>query len=323
MTFFSVIIPAWNEGKYIKQVLAALEKNRIAGTEFEIILLDNLSDDDTVFLAREAGALILENNTEQRMTIAALRNRGAMAARGEILAFLDADMIVTPDWLSAASVRFEQGFKGALGFIESVPDDAGWVAQVWGRRAQLTCRHEKRTDFLPGRNLMVNRDVFNTVQGFDEHLTTNEDKDFTFRVVKAGYTVVRLPVPNPLHLGHEKNLCEFIRKEFWRQSSTLEFARRHKFERRTLRNPLMSLGHLVAPASGIYYILAANAVIASFFLLAWFCPSIIITLRAGRVEQDRLYPLKLLFLNFLRWNLAGSALIAQLVKGKLSAKIES
>jgi GT2 family glycosyltransferase len=309
----SVIIPAWNVGSSIEPILAALNRNRSSAVEMEVILADNLSDDDTAVRAKKAGAIVVENETGQRVTIAELRNRGVEIATGDILAFLDADVIVTSDWLETVGRRFTQGFSGVIGCITTVSDEAGWVAKVWGMRMPSTGSREKKVDYLPGCNLVVSREAFDAVHGFDEQLTTNEDKDFTFQVAMAGYPVLQLPEPVLLHQGYEKGLREFIRKEFWRQSSTLEYARKHHFTQRTLRNPLMSAGHLLMIAGCFSCILSGAFVPALCFMLAWSAPSGIIAWKGGKVDIP-LYRLRLFLLTFLRWNVAGAALLPQFIR---------
>jgi hypothetical protein len=94
----SLVIPAYNEERFLPRLLASVSTARAryeaAGGSMEIIVADNSSTDGTAALANERGCVV--TRVEKR-SIAAARNGGARVARGELLAFVDADIIVHPD----------------------------------------------------------------------------------------------------------------------------------------------------------------------------------------------------------------------------------
>src|SRR5688500_213700 len=89
---FSVVIPAFNEQSYLPRLLDTIDRAReryVGGPEaIEVIVADNGSTDATRQIASERGCVVV--SVEKRV-IGAARNGGARAARGEILAFVDAD----------------------------------------------------------------------------------------------------------------------------------------------------------------------------------------------------------------------------------------
>jgi len=91
----SVIIPALNEEKRIEQCLQSL-KNQSYG-DFEIIVVDGGSRDGTVEITRRYAKVIKQKSR----TIGGARREGAMVAKGDILAFTDADTILDCNWLSS------------------------------------------------------------------------------------------------------------------------------------------------------------------------------------------------------------------------------
>src|SRR3989344_7401484 len=93
---FSVIIPALNEEKNVGKAIAALKKQKVDG-DFEIIVVDNNSDDNTGVVAKKAGAdkVVVEKKIGTNLA----RQKGVEASKGEVLAFLDADSIPPADWL--------------------------------------------------------------------------------------------------------------------------------------------------------------------------------------------------------------------------------
>ena len=99
----SVVIPAFNEERVIGQCLESLNRVDFPKESFEVIVVDNSSTDRTVEVARLfTSSLNLTVLKKAKGHISAVRNLGAAAARGHYLAFLDADMLVSPDWLGRA-----------------------------------------------------------------------------------------------------------------------------------------------------------------------------------------------------------------------------
>lgn len=310
---FSIIIPAFNEALHIKECIKSVRANKPGTFEDEIVVVDNGSTDNTTDIARALGVNVIENSDGKRKSISALRNTGARQAGGDILVFLDADMIVPDNWLIKAREYFAGGFEGVLGFVERTPLSAGWVGKVWSERRYLKRNREMDVDFLPGRNLFVDRGVFESVNGFDESLKTCEDKDFTVRVLQAGYRVVSLPRVTVVHLGYEKDIWQFLKKEYWRQESTLQFARKQGFSPRTLRNPLLSIWHLLVMASMIVLSFSIGPGTALFAMMLWILPSLVITFAEVGFRMPFVFFGQLCLLTFLRWNVSGLALISQLI----------
>src|SRR3989304_2760272 len=107
----SVVVPAYNEEQYISSCLAAIS-NQDFRSSYEIIVVDNSSEDRTAEIARSFGARVL---TETRRTAAAARRRGFAEARGDIIATTDADTLVPTNWLSHIHCAF-QATPGLVAF---------------------------------------------------------------------------------------------------------------------------------------------------------------------------------------------------------------
>ena len=319
---FSIIIPAHNEGPNIGPCIGSIFKNRVEGAEFEVMVIDDGSTDQTVAVAEKAGARVLHKDKATMKTIAGLRNYGARISGGDILVFLDADMVVPENWLATAKLHFDRGFKGVLGFVDRAPDQAGIVGRAWGQRLYIKRDRIMDVDYLPGRNLFINRSVFEDINGFDASLTTAEDKDITLRVVAAGYRALSSPETALIHLGYEKNFGEFVRKEFWRQGSTVNLMKKLGLSVRTLRHPLLCLFHLILPLLFLFCIISQNWVGVFISLFAWFLPSFLLTARdIGLKWAHGMFPV-IVFLTLVRWNVAGIALIQQLVFRKSGPDVD-
>jgi glycosyltransferase involved in cell wall biosynthesis len=99
---FSLVIPARNEAAYLPRLLdtvtAARSRYHRGADAVEVIVADNCSTDDTAEIARQHGCRVVR---VERRVIGAVRNGGARAARGEVLAFVDADSRIHPETFNA------------------------------------------------------------------------------------------------------------------------------------------------------------------------------------------------------------------------------
>ena len=115
---FSLVIPAWNEEALLPRLLDTVDvaraRFRRGPDAVEVILADNASTDRTAALARDHGCRVVR--VEMR-SIAAARNGGANAARGEVVAFVDADMRIHPETFNAidAALATDRYVGGATG----------------------------------------------------------------------------------------------------------------------------------------------------------------------------------------------------------------
>ena len=113
MSSISIVIPMYNEARHITRTLiAALHAADAAGLECELIVVDNGSDDQGPQIARQFGAQVLHM---PGLLIGALRNRGASVAKGEWLAFIDADIEMPEDWLTRLIKLEASGQADVLG----------------------------------------------------------------------------------------------------------------------------------------------------------------------------------------------------------------
>src|SRR5215468_4275864 len=106
----SFIVPAYNEEHELSDTLAAITAAASGATEpYEIIVVDDASTDATAKIGSDAGAKVIPINRRQ---IAASRNAGARAARGEYLFFVDADTRITQAHVSGGIAALEAGYAG-------------------------------------------------------------------------------------------------------------------------------------------------------------------------------------------------------------------
>ncbi len=210
----TVVIPAYNEEQYLGDCLACLSRQTLRPSEFEVLVVDNGSTDETPEIARRAESeaeipvrLVLKPKT----SISAVRNYGAAQARGDVIAFLDADCLAGPDWLETA-LRLTPR-SGVWGAHYRIPEDATWVGRTWfAYQAKVTAGP---ATFLPGGDMFFWRGDFERLGGFDETARTSEDVELCARVRAAGMPVLAIPELAVVHLGTPRTLGRFYRQHRW------------------------------------------------------------------------------------------------------------
>lgn len=186
----SFIIPAHNEEFFLPRTLNAIRSlGRDLDAPYEVIVVDDASTDRTSLIAQEMGARVITVNYRQ---IAATRNCGARAARGEHLFFVDADTIVTHQAVAAALKRLETGVigGGALTYFEdAVPLYARLLLAWMGFFMRIA-------SLSGGAFMFCTRQAFEAVGGFDEGLYGAEDAAMAAALKKEGrFVVLRERVP--------------------------------------------------------------------------------------------------------------------------------
>lgn len=169
---YSVIIPAYNEAENIGDAIRDLRLQNVGRSQFEIIVVDNNSDDDTYEIAKKTGADVVIKEEKKGTNMA--RQAGYKASRGEIVAFLDADdSQPPPDWLErigkdlsregvrAVSGPQDYGFKGVKRLLDRfytryvLPNAPGVLQFIFGRKAGI----------IVGGNFATSRDVIEKIGG--------------------------------------------------------------------------------------------------------------------------------------------------------------
>jgi glycosyltransferase involved in cell wall biosynthesis len=185
---FSIVIPTFQRRESVCVAVGALAKLRYAG-KFEVIVVIDGSSDGTAAALTQLGCpfplrLVEQANAGQ----AAARNRGAAEAAGEIILFLDDDMIAEPDLLAQHAESHRAGADAVTGEVPVHPEsppglvtDALMKAAAWHRDPPASPFH------VYSGNLSVSKRVFDEVGGFDEQFCLDgyggEDLDFGLRLV--------------------------------------------------------------------------------------------------------------------------------------------
>jgi GT2 family glycosyltransferase len=259
--FVSVVIPVRDDAEGLRRCLKSVEGAHHA-TRVEIVVVDNGSRDDSAAVAREAGAVVIAAPGER---VSAARNLGAAAASGDLLAFVDADHVIAADWLQQVITRLQADPRAAaFGAPYLSPPGAGLVQRAYDLlRSHASVAGE--VEWLGTGNLVVKRDLFSRIGGFDSTLETCEDVDFCRRVRASGHRLVSDPALRSVHYGDPDSLRAVFAGELWRGRDNV----RVSFRRPRSFRSLLSLGTsavvllgLVAFGAGVILIPFAGAATA-------------------------------------------------------------
>lgn len=181
----SVVIPAYNEEKYIKNCIESLLSQDYEG-EYEIIVVDNGSTDRTLEILKNYPIKVI---IEPRKGIAFARQTGFINASGDIILSTDADTIVPKNWIRKYVEEFEKdkelvGINGPIEFKEIF----NFTSLIFKIFTPFILKIEKlirgNVSFT-GANFAVKKDAFLKIGGFNTNFETGEDIDLGNRLKKS------------------------------------------------------------------------------------------------------------------------------------------
>ncbi|MFB0565946.1 MAG: glycosyltransferase family 2 protein [Candidatus Aminicenantaceae bacterium] len=217
----SIIIPAYNEEKYLLEALKSVAYQTFNHSQLEVIVVDNASTDNTAavhqnfFKNHPTQHLLLK---EPQLSPGKAKNTGAEKAQGEILLFLDADTKMSPQTVQEVDYWYKKGFL--MGTIRITADSSDIVAKFF-----FDLLNFGKTIFnIACHMVFCQKQLFFQVEGFNPELKHAEDLDFCRKVKKAlkrrgkswcmihnapVATSTRRMIRHPLKLGYLITLLEW------------------------------------------------------------------------------------------------------------------
>jgi lipopolysaccharide/colanic/teichoic acid biosynthesis glycosyltransferase/glycosyltransferase involved in cell wall biosynthesis len=212
----TVIIPARDAEKTIGECLRAVmdQEEMQFGTDYEVILVDDGSIDQTVEIAESFSVRVIQQSNAGP---AAARNHGAMVAAGSILVFTDSDCAPSSGWLKNLTQPLSDpqivGVKGAYltHQVKLVPR----FVQLEYAYKDTRMSNLSSIDFIDTYSAAYRKDVFLQNGGFDERFLNPavEDIEFSFRLARKGYRLLFEPKATVFHY-HDRNLVEYLQRKF-------------------------------------------------------------------------------------------------------------
>jgi len=219
----SVVVPVRNGGRDFERCLQRLRDSLLS--DFELIVVDDGSTDDSGSLALKAGAVVVRVPTPRGP--AAARNLGAQAATSPLIFFLDADVAVHPETLGRALARFEAepALTALFGSYDDRPAAPGLVSQYRNLLHHFVHQQGVFHDGIrPAHTFwtgcgIIRREVFLEYGGFDPRLYPRpaiEDIELGYRLTRAGHRIVLARDVLATHLKRW-TLFEMVRTDIFRR----------------------------------------------------------------------------------------------------------
>jgi hypothetical protein len=211
----SVIVPVRNDPGHLRSCLEALAASR--GADHEVIVVDDASTDDSPGVAAALGARVLR--LERRSGPAAARNRGAEAARGEHLFFVDADVVVHPETVGQVAAAFaaDRTVDALFGSYDLQPGAANFLSQYKNLFHHFVHQQgsAEASTFWSGCGA-IKRRIFLEMGGFDTSYDRPciEDIELGARLRRAGR---RIALRREIQASHLKRwtLAGIVKSDVW------------------------------------------------------------------------------------------------------------
>ncbi|MBW8191616.1 glycosyltransferase [Neiella marina] len=276
----SFIIPHKGREEMLLKTLRSIQGLHYDLARVEILLISQNEGN-----SRELDELVNELSVKliritDGRTISALRNLGVEGAQGQYLAFLDADVKLSANWLEVmlTTLRRPNTVLAAAHQVNSSEAPSLERIRTALSNAVLDCA----VTFLPGRNLCLSRHDFERIGGFPEHLITCEDYYFTERASRLGelyYTSEACYV----HLGEDKEYTKMFRKEIWRGQSNLASIKGRTIPLREWPSFIVPIGLLILLGIASVGTIFGQWLIALWSLMLFSLPVVVYSLRLKRL----------------------------------------
>ena len=217
--FISVIVPVRNGSEYIDKCLGAIMGSNYE--KYETIVVDDASNDNTIDIVRESGVKIVA--LDKKSGPAAARNKGAHEAGGDIVLFIDADVVVNPDTLGRIAKVFEENpeIAAVFGSYDDEPAAGDFVSQyrnLLHHYVHQVANSDAKT-FWTGCGA-IRKDLFDELGGFDNvrHPTPSmEDIEIGLRMSEHGY---RMILDSEIQVKHLKrwSLVSLIKTDIFQRA---------------------------------------------------------------------------------------------------------
>jgi len=218
-TAVSFIIPHKGRETFLQQTLQSISTQDFELGHLEIILVTQNTTISEEVLSYSKQLTLKVFYRPESETISALRNFGVAQSSSDYLAFLDADVYLSSNWINSMIECLGQDKSRLLvSAIQKNSDSAPPLERIRTTLSNATI--DQNVNFLPGRNLFLKRETFELVGGFPEHLITCEDYYFTDKVNQLG-SLYYTSAAEYIHLGEDKSFWDMYKKEIWRGQSNL------------------------------------------------------------------------------------------------------
>lgn len=219
----SVIIPTYNDSEDIIACLEALADQDFPKNEFEVIVVDDGSTDNTkqIIEAFKEEIPNLNYQYQRNQGPATARNYGARIAQGDVILFTDADCEPFKNWISEMTTPFFEKGSNVVGVKGAYKTKQKSIIAKFAQ-AEFEDRYRKmlnstNIDFVDTYSAGFKKEVFLSLNGFDTSfpVANNEDVEFSYRMAAKGHKMVFNPNAIVYH-QHPDTFFKYLRIKFGR-----------------------------------------------------------------------------------------------------------
>lgn len=241
----SIILVNYKTYSYLSDCIKSI-KDKTLGVEYEIIVVDNDSKDDSCEMIRTNFPDVILLSNEINLGFGSANNKGVTIARGDYVFLLNTDTILINNVIkilldfmetSSSSVGLccANLYKRDLSSNHSYSLQFPSVSRFFFYRFHIpfhdecfnTTEQTKRVSCVIGADMFIKREVFNRVKGFDEHFFMYiEDGDLSYRINKAGFEAHNVPHAKIIHLQGVSSPS--LKKLYWEIDGYSYYFRKNK-----------------------------------------------------------------------------------------------
>ena len=224
-------MPVYNGALTIEECIKSLLNLEYPEDKYEIIIVDNNSTDTTVEIVKSYPVKLLR---EGKQSSYAARNLGIKNAKGEIVAFTDADCIVDKMWLEQLVKNFEDETTAGMGgeilaynpknLVERYLDKSDILSQ----KSSFDCKFANlKMPFIATANAAYKAEILNEIGLFDDSFISGGDVDLAWRITLKDYRIVYEPKALVYH-RHRTTLYGLFKQVFRYGEGHAKLFKKHK-----------------------------------------------------------------------------------------------
>ncbi|MCL4871768.1 MAG: glycosyltransferase [Anaerolineae bacterium] len=189
----TVVIPVYNGAMTIANCLKTVLAQTYPRDKYEVVVVENGSTDETTEIVQRYPVRLIHN---EALGPAAARNRGIQESQAEIIAFTDADCLVTPTWLEELIKPYQDPtISGVGGDIQPYRHDGRTIVELFNDQFSPWMNYlDGKAEFLPQLytpNASYRRSLLLEINGFNEKMLTGEDVEISWRIqMETGAKIV-------------------------------------------------------------------------------------------------------------------------------------
>lgn len=202
MIDISVLIPAYNEEKYIARCLRSLKAQYTPNCKFELLVQDDCSTDSTSELCKNFATAISYEKNSTNLGLPATLNRALQRSKGQFVVRVDADDYVNCHYLNFLKIAAETNpdCDAVSCDYQTVDENENIISRQQFISAPIGCA------------TLFKKSVFDNIGNYNEFFRANEDKEFYARFKKAKLKMLHLPIPLYRYRRHSNNMTNNLKE---------------------------------------------------------------------------------------------------------------